>query len=208
MIIYVYKVTSPSNKVYIGITSNFKKRFNKHQFLAKNGEICKFKSAIRKYGNSLTWEIIDSAINYDVAFELEKRYILHFNSYYDGYNMTSGGDGNPGEKRNKRKWTKALIKTESSKYYSRLDWHKNSGASYLAAKQLGNVFFEECCAHMPTPNYWNEESILKEAQKHHNVDSWKKASNGSQKAAIKIGIDFYNKCKQHMKLRKSKKTKT
>lgn len=31
MIIYIYKVTSPSNKHYIGISNNFNKRRNDHQ---------------------------------------------------------------------------------------------------------------------------------------------------------------------------------
>lgn len=203
MNVTIYKVTSPSNKVYVGITKNFNKRKNKHNFLARNGEICRFKSAIRKYGSLLIWEVIDIAKDYETAFELEKRYILHFDSYNNGYNMTTGGDGNPGEKRKRSKWSEEAIISQSKLYNSRLEWHKNNPVSYSSAKKISEEFFEKCCSHMPKPIYWTKESILKEAQKHKNVHDWKLASNGSQKAAIRLGSQFYNECKLHMKLRKS-----
>ena len=70
MTIYIYKVTSPSNKYYIGISNNYKKRRLKHISDANNvnsesNSRSYFKRAIRKYGDKLKWEIIDSAQNYD-----------------------------------------------------------------------------------------------------------------------------------------------
>ena len=45
----VYKHTSPSNKVYIGITNNYSKRCKQHQWLAAKEEGFAFHAAIRKY---------------------------------------------------------------------------------------------------------------------------------------------------------------
>lgn len=200
--VYVYKAISPSNKVYIGITSNLKKRIARHKLNSKNPRF-HFSIACAKYGfNTIKWEIIDVAKDYSVAHELERRYILHFDSYDNGYNSSLGGEGSPGNKQ-PIKWTKESILKEALKYSRRLDWHKNCGASYVQAKTFGDAFFEECCKHMKKlQKHWTSKTALKEAKKYNNVDSWKKASSGSLKFAIRSGPDFYAKCKSHMKLRK------
>jgi group I intron endonuclease len=91
----VYKVTSPSGKYYIGITSttlNFRKA--KHIAESKRNTNYKFHNAIRKYGKTLVWEVIESNITcYEKLKELEKYYIQYFDSFHNGYNCTLGGDG-------------------------------------------------------------------------------------------------------------------
>lgn len=201
--ICIYKVTSPSNKIYIGITNDLKHRKCRHKLNSKIPE-CHFSFAIAKYGfDNMIWEVIDLAKNYETAHELERRYILHFDSYNNGYNSTLGGEGNS-HNRGPLIWTKEVIKVSALKYFRRLDWHKNEAVAYGSAKKFGKEFFEECCSHMaPVQKAWNEETALEEARKHKSVNEWKLASNGSQKYAIKVGLEFYNKCKEHMKLRKS-----
>lgn len=198
--IYVYKCTSPSGNCYIGITNSLYNRKCQHKHNSKDPETLLHK-AINKYGfDNIKWEIIDIAATYEVAYELERRYILHFDTYNGGYNMTPGGEGNPGSKEN-RIWDKTSILTEANKYKTRLMWHKNNIGSYVAAKRFGNDFFEYCCEHMITQRTkWNKDNILKEARKYNNINNWKLASNGSLKAAMRIGSDFYKKCKEHMDL--------
>lgn len=58
----VYKVTSPSNKIYIGITiTNLKERQRTHLRDVNKGSKLPFHNAIRKYGiENLVWEVIDN----------------------------------------------------------------------------------------------------------------------------------------------------
>lgn len=91
----VYKHTSPSNKVYIGITSRDPKR----RFCC-NGQGYKnnshFWSAIKKYGwDNFKHEIIKEGLSFDEACETEKRLILEYKSFDSrfGYNIALGGQG-------------------------------------------------------------------------------------------------------------------
>lgn len=91
----VYKHTSPSNKVYIGITSRDPKR----RFCC-NGQGYKnnfhFWSAIKKYGwDNFKHEIIKEGLSFDEACETEKRLISEYKSFDSrfGYNIALGGQG-------------------------------------------------------------------------------------------------------------------
>lgn len=88
----IYKITSPSGKIYIGQSSNLKKRY----FEYKNA-LCKKQAAlyntIIKYGfESLKFEII-CFCKEDELNELEIKYIEQFNSFdtANGLNLKSGG---------------------------------------------------------------------------------------------------------------------
>ena len=91
----VYKYISPSNKVYIGITSktlNERARYNGSGY---NG--CPyFAKAINKYGwENFTSEILAQDLTKEEAERLEKYYIKLYDSTNPkkGYNITIGGDG-------------------------------------------------------------------------------------------------------------------
>lgn len=90
----VYCHTTPSNKKYIGITSqNPKKRwsygygYNRHKY---------FNNAINKYGwNNIKHEILYTKLTKGQAEILEKS-LIHFYKTKDrdfGYNLTNGGEG-------------------------------------------------------------------------------------------------------------------
>lgn len=92
---YIYKVTDLTNdKIYIGKTSNFRKRKWQHERCLEK-EDCLFHRAIKSHGKeNFIWEIIDSTEGIENAYELEKKYIKEYNSYKpNGYNMTKGGAG-------------------------------------------------------------------------------------------------------------------
>lgn len=96
----VYKHTSPSGKVYIGITSQ---RPTKRWGL--NGQNYSgskyFWKAIQKYGwNNFTHEILCENLNQDEARELEMSLISEYRSNEEqfGYNITIGGGGAAGYK--------------------------------------------------------------------------------------------------------------
>lgn len=88
---YVYKHTSPSNKVYIGITINPKKRWSKSHY--KYNE--HFNNAINKYGwDNFKHEILFSGLTVDEAKQKEIELIAYYDSTNPskGYNISLGGD--------------------------------------------------------------------------------------------------------------------
>lgn len=103
----VYKITNKINfKSYIGISNDIYERWQQHIHNAFNSNNQKdyhklLSAAIRKYGvDNFTFEILKVENDIDQRKELEKYYIKEYDSFNDGYNMTTGGDGNTRNKLN------------------------------------------------------------------------------------------------------------
>lgn len=94
---YIYKITNKTNgKVYIGkTTKTVQERWREHSNDTTK-ERCENRplyKAIRKYGmDAFNVETIEEA-DLDVLSERETYWIGYFNTYYNGYNATTGGDG-------------------------------------------------------------------------------------------------------------------
>lgn len=116
----VYYAKSPSNKYYIGITSQgLKERKRKHYNKANNGSITKFHYALKKYEDDFVWKILYKCNDYEKILEKEKFYIKKYNSLLKGYNLTFGGEGCLGYKLTKKtkiKLSKAFSKTKNPMY--------------------------------------------------------------------------------------------
>lgn len=92
----IYKLVSPSKKIYIGKANDFEARMKGHLNCANKGRTNSLYNAIRKYGfDSFEKTIIDCEDVQSVLNEKEKFWISHYqsNKREFGYNMTSGGDG-------------------------------------------------------------------------------------------------------------------
>lgn len=89
----VYKHTTPSEKVYIGITSMKPEKRWKN---GKGYELCTaFNRAIQKYGwKNIRHEVLLSGLSKDEACAEEQRFIRLYDSTnpLKGYNLTSGGE--------------------------------------------------------------------------------------------------------------------
>jgi group I intron endonuclease len=92
----VYRIISPSGKSYIGITKRtFVVRWKQHCKDARTKPHVKFHYAIRKYGeDAFVHEILEEVETRELASVLEKFYIEKFDSFINGYNMTTGGENN------------------------------------------------------------------------------------------------------------------
>lgn len=91
----VYKHTSPSGKVYIGITSNIKRRWEGNGCAYKSCN--KFFNAIKKYGwNNLTHEVLYDNLERTQANILEISLIRFYKNKGISYNITNGGEGTSG----------------------------------------------------------------------------------------------------------------
>lgn len=88
----IYKLTSPSGKSYIGQTKRgLETRLHEH-YTRDESTISK---AFSKYPNLEDWDIstLCECDNQDELNEAEIEYIKMYNSYYNGYNDTLGGEG-------------------------------------------------------------------------------------------------------------------
>ena len=89
---YLYKHTSPSNKVYIGITAQNPTRRWKSG-CGYNHNLW-FKRAIDKYTwKSFTHEILFEGLSKELAMLLEQAYIKYYKEQGRSYNITDGGEG-------------------------------------------------------------------------------------------------------------------
>lgn len=89
----VYKHTTPSGKVYIGITSKpVEERWLNGRGYARNEH---FWNAIKKYGwDNIEHRILATGLSKEEASEAEKMYIALYRSHEikHGYNLTEGGE--------------------------------------------------------------------------------------------------------------------
>lgn len=91
----VYKHTSPKGKSYIGITSlKPQYRWGKDGNRYKGQK--KFYRAIKYYGwENFTHEVLKENLSQQSAWNWERYYVAFYDSYYNGYNATEGGEDFP-----------------------------------------------------------------------------------------------------------------
>lgn len=101
----VYRHITPSNKVYIGITSqNPYYRWNRGRGYF-NASKSLFKSAIIKYGwDNIIHEVLFTELDEKRAKQLEKDLIRHYKNLNRSLNLTDGGEGTIGL----QPWNKGL----------------------------------------------------------------------------------------------------
>ena len=88
---FVYCLTSPSGKKYIGQCVNLKKRMDRYKYLDCEKQP-KIYRALCKYGfDNFKLEILEE-VEQNLLNEKENFYILKYNTMELGYNCTTGGD--------------------------------------------------------------------------------------------------------------------
>lgn len=97
----IYKISSPSGRLYIGKTQNLRKRINSYKCdIKKNRKEIKLHNSLRKYSwDAHILEVIEK-VEDCLLDEREIYWIAFYKTYcYEyprGLNMTKGGDGNNG----------------------------------------------------------------------------------------------------------------
>lgn len=93
----IYKIENIiNNHCYIGQSINIQKRLNRHKTTAFNSNSKDYEyplyRAFRKYGlENFSFEVLEECLPEELN-EKEKYYIQEYNSFFDGYNQTLGGD--------------------------------------------------------------------------------------------------------------------
>ncbi len=141
----IYKINFPNGKVYIGLTSNLKKRSNDHMTAARKGYrflVCK---AINKYKDSVTFEILCNGKTYEDLYELEKGFIKQYKSFDTqfGYNCTEGGEGCLGTNKGRSPPNKGLPSPLKGIPLSKDHCKKISEAAKGNTRRLGHTVTEE-----------------------------------------------------------------
>ena len=93
----IYKITNLiNNKCYIGQSVNIHKRWNAHKRIPFDSTERDYNNhlyrSIRKYGlNNFSFEVLEECLESELN-EKERYYISKYDSYFNGYNLTLGGD--------------------------------------------------------------------------------------------------------------------
>jgi group I intron endonuclease len=89
--IYIFKNTI-DNKVYVGQSKHPNKRKLEHLSSARDGVTGKLYYAIRKHGeDNFIFEVIEECED-EISNQREAFWISHYDSFQNGYNLTTGGD--------------------------------------------------------------------------------------------------------------------
>lgn len=125
----IYKATSPSNKVYIGMTKkSVDVRRKEHEYHSKNNKRKKiFHDALRKYELNFTWKALEIGLAKEEAEQKEIEYIAKFNATNRdfGYNQAKGGmAGDIMSEESRARWKQSM-----QRHYDDLEYIKKVSAS-------------------------------------------------------------------------------
>lgn len=92
---HIYCIKNRINgKTYIGQSKEYKKRWKAHIHTPSNAHLAR---AFKKYGiENFDFELLLCTFGLENANYFEKMLIAEYNTFYDGYNLTKGGDGASG----------------------------------------------------------------------------------------------------------------
>ena len=133
----IYKIENQlNNKIYIGQSKNITQRWKEHRarYQIKDSPLYR---AIRKYGiENFSFEVIEEC-EINQLDEREIYWITFYNSYKNGYNQTSGGEGRHGPLK--------LSEEQVSEIYERLkstetmeSIAKDYGISHVTVSNINN----------------------------------------------------------------------
>ena len=125
-----------TDKIYIGLTNNIKKRFKQH---LRKGIIHKYINKTNSYPSIIQ---LSNYIDVEESQKLEKEYIKLYGSYFTLLNTTNGGELGS----NIRKWTKDKCQEEALKYRSKKEFRKNNENIYSISSK--NKWLNDICSHM------------------------------------------------------------
>jgi len=172
--IYIYEFED--NKVYIGLTYNFKRRHAKHM---KDIDSVVFKNKDK----IINFYQLTDYINVDIAKEKEQYYIDLYKQNYNVLNKQKGG----GIGSNILYWTKERCKEEALKYSNITDFYKKSYSAYQSI--IKNNWKVDTCSHIPETRkprgYWTKEKCHEEALKYKYRNKFKINSRSAYTKAQK-----------------------
>lgn len=115
----IYKITNKlNNHSYIGLSTKLENRwkYHKDQYNWKREKTKILYQAFQKYGiENFVFEVLEECSVEELS-EKEQYYIEKFDTYNNGYNMTTGGETNQGDSHPSHKLTQADIEDIRHRY--------------------------------------------------------------------------------------------
>ena len=179
------------NKIYIGLTQNFKTRIKAHM-KTKRFKIYKKQQLIFKK--------LTGYMHVEKAVILEEKIIKEkFDQGFDILNDAPAGSLGGME----LIWTKEKVIESAKKYNTIKDWEKAQLGAVLASRRRG--YHKEAVAHMKIlKGKWKvKDDVLNDAKKYSSRSEWAKNSPGASSFAKKN--NWYNEATAHMYKTKSRK---
>lgn len=177
-IIYIIK-NKCNDKVYIGqTTSNLQTRFNQH---FKKSTIAnrhyKLYNAIKKYGKDNFYiELLEERIPIELLNEREIFYIEKYNSFYNGYNSSKGGDG------------RTINKTYDEEVIV-FDYLRGKSLSEICKKyNISNATISRCLKRLKIKTR-HDGNKYESIDKNTFLELWYKKSVSIEDMANKFGVD-------------------
>jgi len=169
--IYVFEFEDKS--AYVGLTGNFKKRYNKH--------MNSIKSSVYKHieETNLTPKFIQLTDYMDEELASKEETMWENKYISNGWNIlnirkTGGLGGFP-------KWDYDSCRKEALKYKTRTEFRRGSSGAYCSS--LRNGWLDDIRGHMiqikKPSNHWTKENCRKEALKYKTRTKFQKGSSGA-----------------------------
>ena len=137
----IYKITSPSKKIYVGQSIDIERRFKEYKKFQCNQSL-KLYNSLKKHGyENHIFEILEECSKPQLN-EKEENYILSFNSHIDGLNIKlASKPAWTGKKRPEH--SEFLKKNGSGLSYIRTQEHKDNLKEKLSGKKLSKELCEK-----------------------------------------------------------------
>lgn len=121
MIAYIYKLTAPNGKIYIGQTIDLKRRYSEYKRSNSRAVKTKIYSSIIHYGwNNFKKEtLFKGETTFENINQLEIYYIKKFDSVNSGLNLEGGGFNGLHSEATKLKMSESALKVNSCKEYTK-----------------------------------------------------------------------------------------
>ncbi len=137
----IYKITSPSKKIYIGQSIDIERRFKEYKKLQCSQSL-KLYNSLKKHGyENHIFEILEECSKHQLN-KKEENYILSFNSHIDGLNIKlASKPAWTGKKRPEH--SEFLKKNGSGLSYIRTQEHKDNLKEKLSGRKLSKDICEK-----------------------------------------------------------------
>lgn len=153
----IYKITAKhNNKVYIGQSIDIYNRWKSHWKQVNQGASDHIHNSMRKYGKEgFTFEIIERC-SQDIINEREKYWINFYDSYNNGYNLTTGGEGVKGKvfsEEERQNMRNIFVKLNKNKPVLQIDTDGNIIKEWIGCKEIDKVtdmdgsYIHDCLKH-------------------------------------------------------------